>query len=131
MEDEEIQKMEFINENIIEKGIDIEEISVFVKEKIGEELDSLSLDKLKNMVVLFNQKDKTKEKDTKNREDTPKKKEEPKKSETEKPKEKEKEQPKKKEEKKPQKEKPEIVKEYSKTSNKKSYVKIEVKAGDK
>ena len=110
MEDEEIQRMEFINENIIEKGIDIEEISVFVKEKTGEELDSLSLDKLKNMVVLFNQKDKTKENDTKNREDTPKKKEEPKKSETEKPKEKEKEQPKKKEEKKPQKEKPEIVK---------------------
>ena len=28
-------------------------------------------------------------------------------------------------------EKPEIAKEYSKTSNKKSYVKIEVKAGDK
>lgn len=28
-------------------------------------------------------------------------------------------------------EKPEIVKEYSKTSNKKSYIKIEVKAGDK
>ena len=110
MEDEEIQRMEFINENIIEKGIDIEEISIYVKEKIGEELDSLSLDKLKNMVELFNQKDKTKEKDTKNREDISKKIEAPKKSETEKPKEKGKDQPKKKEEKKPQKEKPEIVK---------------------
>ena len=45
MEDEEIQRMEFINENIIEKGIDIEEISIFVKDKTGEELDSLTLDK--------------------------------------------------------------------------------------
>ena len=111
MEDEEIQRMEFINENIIEKGIDIEEISIFVKDKTGEELDSLTLDKLKNMVELFNTKDKTKEKDTK-KEEPAKKKEAPKKSETEKPKEKEKEkeQPKKKEEKKPPKEKPEIVK---------------------
>ena len=108
MEDEEIQRMEFINENIIEKGIDIEEISIFVKEKTGEELDSLSLDKLKNMVELFNKKDKSKEKDTKNKEDSTKKKEAPKKPETEK--EKEKDQPKKKEEKKQPKEKPEIVK---------------------
>ena len=57
MEDEEIQRMEFINENIIEKGIDIEEISIFVKDKTGEELDSLTLDKLKNMVELFNTKE--------------------------------------------------------------------------
>ena len=55
MDEDEILKMEFINENIIEKGIDIEVISNYVKNKTGEEFDSLSLDKLEKMVNLFNE----------------------------------------------------------------------------
>ena len=53
--------MEYINENIIEKGIDLEDISNFVKNKTGEDFNSLSIDKLKEMLELFNNKDKTKE----------------------------------------------------------------------
>ena len=62
MEEEEILKMEFINENIIEKGIDLEDITNFVKKETNEDFDSLSLSKLEDMLNLFN---KSKEKETK------------------------------------------------------------------
>ena len=84
MDEEEILKMEFINENIIEKGIDLEDITNYVKNKTGQEFDSLSLDELEKMVNSFNQeKEKDiKESDNKTEEAT-KKEEEPKKSEDE------------------------------------------------
>ena len=69
MEEEEILKMEYINENIIEKGIDLEDISTYVKNKTGEDFNSLSLTKLKDMLQLFNNRDKD---DQKKVEDKPK-----------------------------------------------------------
>ena len=84
MNEEEILKMKFINENIIEKGIDLEDITNYVKNKIGEEFDSLSLDKLKNMINSFNQEKEKGIKASDNKaEKATKKEEEPKKSENE------------------------------------------------
>ena len=57
MNEEEIIKMEFINENIIEKGMDIEDLNSFISNKTGQSLDSLPLDKLKNILELYNNKD--------------------------------------------------------------------------
>ena len=84
MDEEEILKMEFINENIIEKGIDLEDITNYVKNKTGEEFDSLSFEQLENMVNSFNQDKENGIIASDNKaEKTTKKEEEPKKSEDE------------------------------------------------
>ena len=56
MTDEEVKKMEYINENIIEKGYNPEDVANFVVQKTGAPFDSLSFDKLKEMVELFKDK---------------------------------------------------------------------------
>ena len=56
MNDEEVKKMEYINENIIEKGYNPEDVANFVVQKTGSPFDSLSFDKLKEMVELFKDK---------------------------------------------------------------------------
>ena len=87
MEDDQEKRMEFINENIIEQGIDLEEITKFA-ESVGKNFDSLKIDELKGLIEQFKNKD-NKEEPKKEEE----KKEEPKKEEV-------KEEPKKEEEKK-------------------------------
>ena len=73
MDNEEILKMDFINENIIEMGIDIEDIKNFSKNKTGKEWESLSLDELKNILELYNNKDKADDNKTENKEEEEKK----------------------------------------------------------
>ena len=48
--------MEYINDNIIEKGIDMDELGDFIQKKTGEAMESLPLEQLKKMVELFNNK---------------------------------------------------------------------------
>ena len=54
MEDQEVLKMNFLNENIIEKGMDPENFFEFIKKKTNEEYDSLVLDKIKELFNEFN-----------------------------------------------------------------------------
>ena len=56
MEEKEKQKMEYINENIIEKGYNPEELSNFIIKTIGIPMESLPLEKLKEMVEEFKNK---------------------------------------------------------------------------
>ena len=96
MEDEQEKRMEFVNENIIEQGIDLEEITKFA-ESVGKNFDSLNIEELKGLIEQFKNKDKkeeTKKEEPKKEEE---KKEEPKKEE-EKKEEPKKEEPKKEEE---------------------------------
>ena len=53
MEDKEKQKMEYINENIIEKGYNPEDLSNFIIKTIGIPMESLPLEKLKEMTEEF------------------------------------------------------------------------------
>ena len=50
MEDEKIQKLNYINENIIEKGYNPEELSNYVIKKSGIPMDNLSFEQLKEMI---------------------------------------------------------------------------------
>ena len=50
MSEEETKKMEYINENIIEKGYNIEDIASYAINKTGSPFESLSLEKLKEVV---------------------------------------------------------------------------------
>ena len=56
MEDEKIQKLKYINENIIEKGYNPEELSNFIIKTIGIPMESLPLEKLKEMIEEFKDK---------------------------------------------------------------------------
>ena len=100
MEDDQEKRMEFINENIIEQGIDLEEITKFA-ESVGKNFDSLKIDELKGLIEQFKNKDNKEEpKKEEEKKEEPKKeevKEEPKKEEQKKEEEK-KEEPKKEEE---------------------------------
>lgn len=53
MEDEKIQKLNYINENIIEKGYNPEELSNYVIKKSGIPMDNLSFEQLKEMIEQF------------------------------------------------------------------------------
>ena len=55
-EDEETQKMQYINENIIDKGYNPEDVANFVMETKGLPFESLSLEKLKEVVEEFKDK---------------------------------------------------------------------------
>jgi len=59
MEEKEKQKMEFINENIIEKGYNPEEVSKFIIKTIGIPMESLPFEKLKEMIEAFKNKELT------------------------------------------------------------------------
>ena len=52
-EDLEKQKMIYINENIIEKGYNPEELSNFIIKNIGIPMEALPFDKLKEMIEEF------------------------------------------------------------------------------
>ncbi len=95
MEDQEVLKMNFLNENIIEKGMDPENFFEFIKKKTNKEYDSLELDKIKELFNEFNKgeskeeikKEEGKEKEkeeSKNKEEKKKDEEEKKKDEKEK-----------------------------------------------
>ena len=56
MEDEKIQKLKYINENIIEKGYNPEELSNFVIKKLGIPMENLNFERLKEMVEEFKDK---------------------------------------------------------------------------
>ena len=53
MNNEETQKIEYINENIIEKGYNPEDVANFAMKTLGVPFDSLSLEKLKKVVEEF------------------------------------------------------------------------------
>ena len=53
MDEKEKQKMEYINDNIIEKGYNPEELSNFIIKTIGIPMESLPFEKLKEMVEEF------------------------------------------------------------------------------
>ena len=53
MEDEKAQISEYINENIIEKGYNPEELSNFVIKKIGKPIESITLEQLKKLIEQF------------------------------------------------------------------------------
>ena len=57
MEEDQEKRMEFINTNIMEAGIDLEEITKFAEDQ-GKTFDSLNVDELKTLVEQFNNKDK-------------------------------------------------------------------------
>jgi len=86
MEEDQEKRMEFINTNIMEAGIDLEEITKFAEDQ-GKTFDSLNVDELKTLVEQFNNKDKQSQekKEEPKKEETKvveEKKEEPKKEET-------------------------------------------------
>ena len=56
MKEEETKKLEFINENIIEKGYNPEEVANFTMKTFGVPFESLSLEKLKQVVEEFKDK---------------------------------------------------------------------------
>ena len=138
MEDQEVLKMNFLNENIIEKGMDPENFFEFIKKKTNKEYDSLELDKIKELFNEFNKgegnnkeegkekekedsKDKSNEKEKKKDEEEKKKnEEEKKKKEEEKLNEKKKEDSKVKEENKEKSKEKEKLKEESKKESKQS-----------
>jgi len=95
MNDEDAKKMEFINDNIIEKGYNPEDVANFAMQTLGVPFDSLSLDKLKEIVEQFKDKGltdtyKTIKKTEKKEKEKAKEKEKEKAKEKEKEKEKEK-----------------------------------------
>ena len=53
MEDEKIQKLTYINENIIEKGYNPEELSNFIIKKTGIPMEMMGLEQLKDMIEKF------------------------------------------------------------------------------
>ena len=53
MEEEKMQKLNYINENIIEKGYNPEELSNYVIKKTGIPMDNLNFEKLKEMIEQF------------------------------------------------------------------------------
>ena len=53
MEDEKTQKLVYINENIIEKGYNPEELSNFVIKKTGIPMENMGLEQLKDMIEKF------------------------------------------------------------------------------
>ena len=53
MEDEKTQISEYINENIIEKGYNPEELSNFVIKKTGIPMENMNLEQLKSMIEKF------------------------------------------------------------------------------
>ena len=53
MEEKEKQKMKYINENILEKGYNPEELSNFIIKTIGIPIESLPFEKLKEMIEEF------------------------------------------------------------------------------
>lgn len=53
MEDEKSQKLTYINENIIEKGYNPEELSNFVIKKTGIPMENISFSRLKEMIEKF------------------------------------------------------------------------------
>ena len=53
MEDEKIQKLNYINENIIEKGYNPEELSNFIIKKTGIPMDNINFERLKEMIEQF------------------------------------------------------------------------------
>lgn len=53
MEDEKSQKLTYINENIIEKGYNPEELSNFVIKKTGIPMENISFSRLKEMIENF------------------------------------------------------------------------------
>ena len=53
MDEEKLQKLDYINENIIEKGYNPEELSNFIIKKTGIPMDSMNFDQLKNMIDKF------------------------------------------------------------------------------
>ena len=52
-EEEKVQKLTYINENIIEKGYNPEELSNFVIKKTGIPMENMGLEQLKEMVEKF------------------------------------------------------------------------------
>ena len=113
MEDEQEKRMEFVNENIIEQGIDLEEITKFA-ESVGKNFDSLNIEELKGLIEQFKNKDKKEEPKKEEEKKEEPKKEEPKKEEPKKEEEK-KEEPKKEE---PKKEEPKKEEENKKEEDK-------------
>ena len=59
MSDEESQKMKYINENIIEKGYNPEEVANFSIKILGVPFESLSLEKIKEVVEQFKDRELT------------------------------------------------------------------------
>ena len=53
MEDEKLQKLNYINENIIEKGYNPEELSNYVIKKTGIPMDNMNFEQLKEMIEQF------------------------------------------------------------------------------
>ena len=53
MEEEKVQKLTYINENIIEKGYNPEELSNFIIKKIGIPMENLNFQQLKDMIEKF------------------------------------------------------------------------------
>ena len=53
MKEEDTQKMQYINENIIEKGYNPEEVANFSMKTLGVPFESLSLEMLKEVVEQF------------------------------------------------------------------------------
>ena len=53
MEEEKLQKLSYINENIIEKGYNPEELSNFIIKKIGIPMENLNFEQLKQMIEQF------------------------------------------------------------------------------
>ncbi len=56
MDEKEAEKLDYINENIIEKGYNPEELSNFIIKTIGIPMETLPLDKLKEMTEEFKNK---------------------------------------------------------------------------
>ena len=53
MEDEKMKKLNYINENIIEKGYNPEELSNFIIKKIGIPMEHIKFEQLKQMIEQF------------------------------------------------------------------------------
>jgi hypothetical protein len=56
MNDEKSEKMKYINENIIEKGYNEEDVANFTMQTLGVPFETLSLEKLKQIVEEFKDK---------------------------------------------------------------------------
>ncbi len=53
MEDEKAKKLQYINENLIEKGYNPEELSNFIIRKLGLPMENINFEKLKEMIEEF------------------------------------------------------------------------------
>ena len=79
MEEEKIKKLNYINENIIEKGYNPEELSNFIIKKTGIPMEHINFEQLKQMIEQFKdqglqdtyQTVKIKEDNTKKKEESP------------------------------------------------------------